>query len=192
VNAPAAPLAKRSSRRLSPPSLRLLWLNAVGGAAVLASYAWGLGALSAAEPGLWGGVPAAWRPAYTLNMLLAAVGYFAFTSYWVLAVAPERVRFAGGGFVALTALYAAILFPSALWLPLTALSLDDPASWVWLAIRIDLAVVAVGSLGVLGALLTLEKPPAPRWRLLAIAGCAPFVLQTAVLDAILWPWLYPR
>jgi len=186
-------VAAAGARRRHPLSRGFLRLNAVGGACVLASYVWGLSALASSEPGLWGGVPVSWRPAYTLNMVLAAVGYFPFTSYWAFAVAPERVRFAVGlGFGALRAAYAAILFPSALWLPLTVAYLRDPAPWTWWAIRLDLALVAIGSLGVLAALLTLETPPAPRWRRVAIAGCVPFALQTVVLDAALWPALFAR
>jgi hypothetical protein len=190
-----APTGTRATapRRLHPFTVRLLLLNVLGGVAVLASYVHGVSALASAEPGLWGGVPASWRPAYTVNMLLAAVGYFPFTSYWLFAVAPERIRFAaGGGPGVLAGLYAAILFPSALWLPLTAAYLADPSPALWLAIRCDLALVAAGSLGVLAALFTLENAPAPRWRVLAVIGCLPFVLQTAVLDAVVWPWLFPR
>ena len=139
-------VAAAGARRRHPLSRGFLRLNAVGGACVLASYVWGLSALASSEPGLWGGVPVSWRPAYTLNMVLAAVGYFPFTSY----------------------------------------------SWTWWAIRLDLALVAIGSLGVLAALLTLETPPAPRWRRVAIAGCVPFALQTVVLDAALWPALFAR
>jgi hypothetical protein len=56
----------------------LLALNVIGGTAVLASYVVGLGAV----PGdaLWGGVPESLRPLYTVNMFLAAAGYFLFTS----------------------------------------------------------------------------------------------------------------
>jgi hypothetical protein len=164
----------------------------VGGAAVLASYAAGLG------PGreisaLWGGVPASWRPFYTANMLLAAAGYFPFTTYWLLAVDPDRVRIAGRfGYGAVIACYALILFPSALWLPLTAAYLDAPEPWLWRVIVAVLAGVALGTLGVLGCLLTLDRREPRGWHRAAVAGCLPFALQTAVLDAIAWPTLFPR
>ena len=50
----------------------------------------------------------------------------------------------------------------------------------------------MSALGVLIALLTLERPPGRAWQRTAIAGCLPFGLQTAILDAVVWPWLFPR
>jgi hypothetical protein len=174
---------------VSPARRSLLALNLVGGAAVLASYALGLRAL----PGdlLWGGVPAGMRPLYSANMLLAAAGYFLFTPYVLFRLDPETTRVAGRfGYRAFHLLYALVLLPSALWLPLTAHALAQPGPAAWAAVRIALALVALGSLGLLAALLALPAG-APRGRHLAVAGLVPFCLQTAVLDALVWPALLP-
>ena len=59
-----------------PAARRLALLNLVGGSAVLASYAWGFAERGETVGELWGGIPESLRPFYTLNMLLAAGGYF--------------------------------------------------------------------------------------------------------------------
>lgn len=166
---------------------RLLALNVVGGVAVLGSYVWGL---SSVAGDLWGGVPEGLRPLYTASMLLAAAGYFPFTWLVVLRWCPARGSVAGRpGFDPFPLLYALVLFPSALWLPLTSWMLAAPSALLWASIRVDLALVAIGSLGILVGLLTLQ--PRLPGRGLAIAGCTAFCFQTVVLDAILWPLWFP-
>jgi hypothetical protein len=169
--------------------LTLIALNVLGGSAVLASYVVGTGAL----PGdaLWGGVPDSLRPLYTVNMLLAAAGYFLFTPYILFRLDPETTRVAGRfDYRAFHLLYALILLPSALWLPLTGLMAEQPTPALWASVRIDLALVALGALGLLASLISLGSR-APKGRRLAIAGLIPFCLQTVVLDALVWPALFP-
>lgn len=173
-------------------TLALIALNVVGGAAVLASYAIGLASQSSSGAALWGGVPASLRPYYTVNMLLAAAGYFLFTPYILFRLDPEQVRFAGGlGYGLFIALYALVLIPSALWLPLTQQLIAQPSAWLWALVRADLALVALGSIGLLWALIALGAD-APRGLGVAIAGLVPFCVQTALLDAVIWPALFPR
>ena len=167
----------------------LIALNVVGGTAVLASYVVGLGAV----PGeaLWGGVPDSIRPLYTVNMFLAAAGYFFFTPFILLRLDPETTRVAGRfGYGIFHILYALVLFPSALWLFLTAHLVEQPGLGAWASVRIDLALVALGALGLLASLLSLGSG-APRGRNFAIAGLVPFCLQTVVLDALVWPAFFP-
>jgi len=167
----------------------LIALNVVGGSAVLASYAVGLGAV----PGdaLWGGVPDNIRPLYTVNMFLAAAGYFFFTPYILFRLDPETTRVAGRfGYGIFHLFYALVLFPSALWLPLTAHMAEQPGLAAWACVRIDLALVALGALGLLASLISLGAS-APKGRRLAIAGLVPFCLQTVVLDALVWPAFFP-
>ena len=165
----------------------LLWLNALGGAAVLLSYAWGLGTSAGPGASLWGGVPESARWIYTVNMFLAAAGYFLFTPYILFRLPAATTRIGGTrGYGVFHLLYALVLLPSALWLPLTAHVLARPSAFAWALVRIDLALVAVGSLGLLAALLALSSE-VPRGRTLAVIGLLPFCLQTAVLDALVWP-----
>lgn len=171
---------------------RLLWINLLGGVAVLGSYAWGIAANPLTRGEVWGGVPEAWRGLYTTSMLAAAAGYFAFSHFVLFRLDPERTRIAGRfGFGAFHAIYALILLPSALWMPLTFAMLDQPSDALWWTIRVTLALVGAGSLALLGALLALEAPRAPRARWLAVLGSLAFCFQTAVLDALLWPAWFP-
>jgi hypothetical protein len=175
---------------LHPRRRSLLALNLAGGACVLASYAHGLGPAGPGGAALWGGVPEALRPLYTANMLLAVAGYFLFTPYVLLRLPPDATRIAGRwGFGLFHLLYALVLVPSALWLPLTSRLLTQPSAAAWWAVRVDLALVALGSIGLLAALLALPRG-APAGRALAVVGLVPFCVQTAVLDALVWPALF--
>jgi hypothetical protein len=173
--------------------LSLLVIVLAGGIAVLASYAQAFFASPEQLAKLWGGVPASWLPAYTATMLLAALGFFAFTCLVFFRIDPETVRIAGRfGYSLFHFLYLTILIPSALWTPLTSFMLESPNAGLWLAIRLVLALVGLSTLGLLAALLTLQPRP-PRWVYgLALLGCVFFCLQTAVLDALVWVAYFPK
>ena len=66
-----------------------------------------------------------------------------------------------------------------------------PSPLLWWVTRIDLLLVALGSVGLL--LFLLFSDPARRSRVhgLAVLGAAFFCLQTVVLDAIVWPMFFP-
>ncbi len=170
----------------APKWLSLL-INLIGGSAVLGSYAIGLTTHPGASQALWGGVPASLRPLYTASMFLAASGYFAFTYFILFRLNPAATQVAGRfGYGVFNALYAAILLPSALWMPLTfwAIRQPDPIS-VW-SVRATLAVVGLASLSLSAALMKVS-PREPAWaHKLALIGCAAFCLQTVLLDAVLW------
>lgn len=167
-------------------------LNVVGGIAVLGSYAWGLSQPEVAA-GLWGGVPEQLRPLYTLNMLLAAAGYFPFTSLLLFGTTEARFEDETGYSYApsLLGAYALVLGPSAAWLPLTALLISEPSAWLGIAIRLDLALVGLGALTLLFFLSRIARRRGGAWARAAVIGCLPFVLQTAVLDALIWPFYWP-
>jgi hypothetical protein len=170
----------------------LLWLNVLGGIAVLGSYAHGLASNPLTRAEVWGGVPEALRPFYTLNMFLAAGGYFAFSSFVFRRLDPDRTRIAGGfGFGVFKFLYALILVPSALWLPLTFAMIEAPSPALWVSIRLTLALVAIGSLGLIAAVATAAPNGSPGARRVALAGTLFFALQTAVLDALIWTAYFP-
>jgi hypothetical protein len=126
-------------------------------------------------------------------MLLAAAGYFPFTWLFVVRTRPDEFRATTGfRYALLFALYALVLIPSALWLPLTAKMLlaPDPQLWCW--IRVVLALVGIGSTGILliSFRFACTRGGAASWA--AAIGSLPFFVQTAILDAIVWPIYYPH
>lgn len=178
-------------RSMHPHKRALIWINALGGTAVLASYAWNLLAHPGAGGEFWGGVPASLQSVYVCTMLLAAAGYFAFTRF-VFRLRPAEAKIAGRfGYRIFHLIYALILVPSALWMPLTFAMIQEPSAGLWVAIRLTLAAVGLGSLMLLAALLWLEpRRPGVAFKL-ALAGAVAFTFQTAVLDALVWPAYFP-
>jgi hypothetical protein len=166
-------------------------INLLGGIAVLGSYAFCLLTYPAAAGDFWGGVPDGLRPIYTLNMFLAAAGYFAFTFFLMYRLKPATNDGGRFGLGAFNALYALILIPSALWMPLTFAMLEAPSEWLWWTIRLTLAAVGIGSLGLLAGLVAVRPSPASRAYKLAVVGSVAFCFQTAVLDAAVWPAFFP-
>jgi len=169
----------------------LILTIAFGGAAVLYSYYAGTVGTSAVGEELWGGVPAAIRPLYTINMFLAASGFFLFSPYLIFRLAPEsQSNTSRARFRRIQLFYVLVLIPSALWVPLTTHFLANPSTGAWLAVRIDLFLVAIGTLGLLFEVVS-SSPAKPWGRRLAILGLIPFSLQTVVLDALVWPAFFP-
>ena len=172
---------------MHPKKWLLLIINLLGGAAVLGSYAYGVRTHPNAMDTLWGGVPASMRTFYTPSMVLAAAGYFAFIYFVLFRLDPNATRLGNRlGFGTFNALFAAILIPSALWMPLTFAAVEVSSVALLWVVRLVLAAVGLASLSLLVALLNVEPrhPPWAYW--LAVLGCVAFCLQTAVLDMIVW------
>ena len=171
--------------------LTFILLNVVGGSAVLASYAWGFALRPVESSHLWGGVPPALRPVYTTFMLLAAAGFFLFTAFFMTRINPRSTALIGGhGWALLQSLYAAILVASALWLPLTVAMVSAPSEALWWLIRLVLAIVGLASLALLAVLLASDLDRSGWLYPAAVAGLVAFCVQTAVLDAIVWPYYF--
>ena len=88
-----------------------------------------------------------------------------------------------------TLLYLLVLVGSALWLPLTVGVIDHPSTLAWWAVRVVLSVVGLASLGLLTVVLSAR--PRARGRTAAALGAIPFCIQTALLDATIWPVYFP-
>jgi hypothetical protein len=177
---------------MDPKKRFWVWIVVLGGALVPISYVHGLVTHPEARGGLWGGVPEALQPLYTVSMLLAASGFFLFTGFILFRVHPEKDpgdRRPGFGIFPL--LYALILIPSALWLPLTFAYMEHPSTWLWWVIRADLLLVGLGALGLFPALSSLRSGKGGLFFILALVGLALFSWQTAVLDALVWPYFFP-
>lgn len=171
----------------------LLLMNVSGGVAVIGSYVLWLRGSSGGANALWGGVPARLRPVYTVSMILSAIGYLAVFYYLLFEPVPDEVEVGGGlGFVWFIPIVVLMLFPSALWMPLSGLYVDRPSAGTWIAVRTVLFIVGLASVALAWALLALEpnKGDAAYWT--AAVGSCYFAFHTFVLDAILWAGLFRR
>ena len=166
----------------------LIAINIVGGILVLGSYVQGLMAHPDNRNALWGDVPASLQPLYTVSMITAALGYFAFTYFVLFRIDAAEVRVADRfGFWIFHVIYLLILLPSALWMPLTYAAIGNHSHSLYWTIRIVLALVGLGSLALLAVLLSLRDGGSSYAYWLAVAGSIAFCFQTAVLDALVWP-----
>ena len=76
-------------------------------------------------------------------------------------------------------------------MPLTLAMIEEPGTGLWISIRLTLAVVGLGSLLLIAALLHMRpRTPGTSYKL-AMLGSLAFALQTAVLDALIWPAFFP-
>ncbi|HAA56287.1 MAG TPA: hypothetical protein DCE42_16100 [Myxococcales bacterium] len=173
-------------------SKQLLLLNIIGGIAVLGSYVYGFMGSEAQIESIWGGISSAMRPYYKISMLTAAAGYFPFTLFFLWR-AEDTSSWLGGkmGGKELLVLYALMLFPSALWLPVTFVLVASPSFFLWLSVCIILATVGLASLGLLLALLTWRPGRWDAFRVAAVIGCVAFCVQTVLFDAIIWMIYFP-
>jgi hypothetical protein len=169
----------------------LLIINILGGAAVIGSYVLGLKGQSGGASVLWGGVPENIRPIYGVSMILAALGYFAFIYFILFRLVPGEVLIGGRfGFSLFYAIFLVILIASAFWMPLTNAYVNNPGTGMWIGVRTVLALVGLGSIALMLALLTLQTkvPGISYW--LAVAGSGYFAFHTAILDALVWAALF--
>jgi len=170
----------------------MLGINVFGGIAVLSSYAHGFLTNPTGSRSLWGGIPDSMKPYYMTSMVMAAAGYFLYTYFLLFRANPEVIRVARRfGFNIFNMIYVLILFPSALWMPLTFKMIAAPSPLLWIAIRLILGCIGLFSLTLVIALLCLRprKPAMAYW--LAVVGSTGFTVQTAILDAIIWVIHFP-
>ena len=165
-----------------------LLLNTVGGIAVLGSYVLWLGSPAHNSQALWGSLGSGARTLYTASMLTAAAGYFAFFN---VLLRHELGRLSDDQYAWLQTIFCLILFPSALWMPLTYLYLAAPSAAAWWAMRATLFVVAGASYALVAFLFGVRGTGAPWAHRAAIVGSLAFTFQTGVLDAFVWPLFFP-
>lgn len=161
------------------PKVLFLFFNTIGGVAVLGSYVWGFVSYPELRTEFWGEVPESIKGLYTLNMFFAAAGFLAAFGFFMIKERADNLR-------RLYLPYTLILIPSALWLPLTVAVLQNPSQWLWWVIRIDLFAVGLGGLMVWVAVLKTQNTTALLRGLVCFAMTF-FILQTAILDAVVWP-----
>ncbi len=172
---------------------RLVALNIAGGVAVLGSYAAGFAYYPDDVGGLWGGVSEQWRGLYTTAMFPAALGYFPMTYFLLFRANLDQKVFGGvSAGACITLLYAVALSLAAAWMPLTLEFLTGAGAGLWPAIHLALLFTGVASLGLVGCVIALRPTHGGgvAWTL-ALLGSLFFTFQTGVLDALVWPALFP-
>jgi hypothetical protein len=169
-----------------------LVINTLGGFAVIASYVAGMVSHPNTEQLIWGRITPSLRTVYLACMPLAAVGYLSVLYFILFQLNAETARIWGfDGFSVLDIIFAVILIFSALWMPLTYKLIETQWRGWWIYIRMVLLLVGLASLVLLFALLMISQKE-PAWSYwLATAGAAVFFIQTGIIDAFIWPALFP-
>jgi len=165
----------------------LLIINVLGGAAVMLSYIYGLKGQSGGANVLWGNVSEGIRPLYMVSMIISALGYFAFIYYILFRIDPAATNVS---YYLFYAIFLVILIASAFWMPLTNMYVNNGGTGLWIAVRGVLALVGLGSIALVWALLALrpETHGVAYW--LAVTGAGYFAFHTAILDGIVWAALF--
>jgi hypothetical protein len=169
----------------------LLAVMVAGGVAVIGSYIQGFATHPGGAETLWGGVTGGLRILNYVTMLLAALGFFAF-SYWLFfQLNPDEMQIANRfGYWMFDVIFLVILIPSALWMPLTFAYMANPSTIGWVGVRLVLVLAGIGSLALLWAILAISPREANLAYWFAVGGAAAFSLQTAVMDMFIWPALF--
>jgi len=165
----------------------LLIINILGGAAVILSYIYGLRGQAGGANVLWGAVSEGIRPVYFVSMIISAMGYFAFIYYILFRIDPATSNVS---YYLFFAIFLVILVASAFWMPLTNMYVNNGGTGLWIAIRSVLALVGLGSIALLWALLAYHPATRGAAYWLAVTGAGYFAFHTAILDAIVWAALF--
>jgi len=169
-----------------------LVINVIGGLGVIASYAAGLITHPNTEELLWGRITPALKSVYLVSMPLAAAGYLLFAYFILFHVDAKTVQVGNvGGFVIFDIIFIVMLVFSAFWMPLTFKLIETQSPGWWWPIRSVLFMVGLAALALLVALLVINQKE-PAWSYwLAIAGSVMFFIQTGIMDALIWPAMFP-
>lgn len=162
-------------------------LTAIGGAAVLGGYAYGLSTHAEQADLLWGTIPESLRGVYSLFMFPAALGYLVPFAYFL--VSPwEELRLGGRPiFQPLLSINIVFLGSAALWMPMSWAALDTSNQALFWPIQGVLAVTGASALVFTLLLARLEAPPRPRFHRTALWTSVFLVCQCGIFDALVWP-----
>jgi len=155
-------------------------INSIGGFSVLLSYFFSL--KDSRADAFWGGTPPYIRIIYTISMILAAFGYFAFLCFIIFKSNYSLINFK-----LLNIIFLGILLPSILWMPLTKIFLENPISLLWILIMLVLALVGISSCFLAWSLIKINLSFSNIPYLFSVIGSIYFAFHTAILDMILWP-----
>jgi len=152
------------------------------GLGVILSYLWGI--IYNDDPSLlWGRVNENHIPYIVLSMLLGAIGYLIFSSFFLYIKKLNSLTFKQ--FKYLINLYICILFPSSLWMPLSVLYLNTGNKLILVTDLLCLYIVGLSALLLTKFIIDNKIENSMIWKLSVIGGLQ-FVFHTLILDAVYW------
>ena len=165
-------------------NLYFLLVNLILGFAVILSYIWGLVYYPEYGTALWGDIETSYIPYIIFSMLLAALGYFVFSLYFINYKKFQTLN--TSEYIYILSLYIVILFFSALWMPLSIGFIDTNNNLFLILDLISLYLVGISSL-LLTIFLIQDKSLRRKliWKLSVLGGFQ-FTFHTLIIDAIYW------
>tara|TARA_B100001123_G_C15224287_1_gene992567 strand:- start:335 stop:862 length:528 start_codon:yes stop_codon:yes gene_type:complete len=165
-------------------NILFLLVNLILGFAVILSYIWGLVYYPEYGSALWGKVETNNIPYIIFSMMLAAVGYFVFSFYFLKY--KKFQTFNTLEYLYILSLYIVILFFSALWMPLSIGFINTNNNFFLILDLVSLYLVGISSL-LLTIFLIQDKSLRRKliWKLSVLGGFQ-FTFHTLIIDAIYW------
>tara|TARA_B100000029_G_scaffold108944_1_gene100395 strand:+ start:10079 stop:10606 length:528 start_codon:yes stop_codon:yes gene_type:complete len=165
-------------------NILFLLVNLILGFAVILSYIWGLVYYPEYGSALWGKIETNNIPYIIFSMLLAAVGYFVFSFYFLNY--KKFQTFNTLEYLYILSLYIVILFFSALWMPLSIGFINTNNNLFLILDLVSLYLVGISSL-LLTIFLIQDKSLRRKliWKLSVLGGFQ-FTFHTLIIDAIYW------
>ena len=165
-------------------NILFLLVNLILGFAVILSYIWGLVYYPEYGSALWGKIETNNIPYIIFSMLLAAVGYFVFSFYFLNY--KKFQTFNTLEYLYILSLYIVILFFSALWMPLSIGFINTNNNFFLILDLVSLYLVGISSL-LLTIFLIQDKSLRRKliWKLSVLGGFQ-FTFHTLIIDAIYW------
>ena len=173
--------------------LLLVFINVIFGSLVLLSYYKGVNREPELSLKLWGGVPKVLQPYIVASMFISALGYFLFTSNFLINVNPSEVKFLGRfNYWFLLIVYLLILIPSALWIELSFsyMKSGDINTWYYVVA----VLYCVGFFSVILLLFTVDTyvDNSSKLYLPSVIGAALFAFHTLFLDGLIWTFFFHK
>lgn len=171
----------------------LILIIVIGGLLVLGSYAFIFLTYPGNVSDFWGSFPEKYLPPYYLSMVLSALSYFVFTLFVLLKVDVEKMNFGKSfSYSIFSVLYLLILIPSAAWMPIVNLYLNNNSTLLWFLIRFVLTVVGLASLILTIVLIQMKPRQKGIFYIASILTSAYFFFHTGILDALVWTQYFHR
>ena len=170
----------------------LVILNIIFGSLVLLSYYNGINKHPELSLKLWGGVPKILHTFIISFMFVGAIGYFFFTAHLLLNIDSNYMFFGKFNYWYLHIIYLLILIPSALWMDLTFLYMNDSTTMNWAYVVSCLYCVAFFSV-VLFLFIVDTNVDKSHWLYLpAVLGSLAFAFHTVFLDGLIWTFFFNK